>query len=190
MTEETQIHPSAIVDEGAKIGPGTKIWHWVHVSAGAVIGPDCTLGQNVYVGDRVVLGSNVKVQNNVSIYDNVTLEDDVFCGPSLVFTNVKNPRSHINRQDEFQDTVVRKGATLGANATIRCGVELGEYAFIGAGSVVLGDVPSYALMVGNPARQIGWICACGVRLQEHTSMTCEACGAGYLLKYDRVEAVS
>ncbi len=158
------IHPSAIVDEGARIGAGTRIWHWVHVCAGARIGSGCSLGQNVFVGNRVAIGDRVKIQNNVSVYDNVTLEDDVFCGPSMVFTNVYNPRSAVERKSEYRDTVVRRGATLGANCTIVCGVTIGEYAFIGAGAVVNRDVPAYALMVGVPARQVGWMSRHGEQL--------------------------
>jgi UDP-2-acetamido-3-amino-2,3-dideoxy-glucuronate N-acetyltransferase len=161
---ETKIHATAIVDSGAEIGAGCRIWHWVHVSTGAVIGDQCSLGQNVYVGSRVRIGSNVKIQNNVSVYDNVTLEDDVFCGPSMVFTNVYNPRSAVTRKDEYRETVVKKGATLGANCTIVCGVTIGEYAFIGAGTVVNRDVSAFALMVGVPARQIGWMSRFGQRL--------------------------
>jgi UDP-2-acetamido-3-amino-2,3-dideoxy-glucuronate N-acetyltransferase len=152
------------VDEGALIGDGTRIWHWVHVSGKAVIGAGCSLGQNVYVGNRVRIGDNVKIQNNVSVYDNVTLENDVFCGPSMVFTNVYNPRSTVSRKDEYRDTVVRRGATLGANCTVVCGVKIGEYAFVGAGSVVRKDVPAFALVVGVPARQIGWMSRFGERL--------------------------
>jgi UDP-2-acetamido-3-amino-2,3-dideoxy-glucuronate N-acetyltransferase len=159
-----QVHPTAIVDEGATIGDGTRIWHWVHVSARAVIGAGCSLGQNVYVGNRVRIGNNVKIQNNVSVYDNVTLEDDVFCGPSMVFTNVYNPRAAVSRKDEYRDTVVRRGATLGANCTIVCGVVIGEHAFVGAGCVVNRDVPAFALMVGVPGRQIGWMSRHGERL--------------------------
>lgn len=158
------VHPTAIVDEGARIGDGTRIWHWVHVSGGARIGARCSLGQNVYVGNRVVIGDNVKIQNNVSVYDNVTLEDDVFCGPSMVFTNVYNPRSAVTRKDEYRDTLVRRGATLGANCTIVCGVEIGEHAFVGAGSVVNRDVPAFALVVGVPARRVGWMSRFGERL--------------------------
>lgn len=158
------VHESAIVDEGASIDIGTKIWHFVHVSPGAKIGRNCSLGQNVFVGNKVVIGNNVKIQNNVSIYDNVYLEDDVFCGPSMVFTNVYNPRSAVSRKDEYRDTRVKKGATLGANCTIVCGNTVGQYAFIGAGSVVTRDVPDYALMVGVPARQIGWMSRHGERL--------------------------
>lgn len=159
-----RIHPTAIVDDGAVIGDGTAIWHWVHVSGGARIGARCSLGQNVYVGNRVVIGDNVKIQNNVSVYDNVTLEDDVFCGPSMVFTNVYNPRSAVSRKDEYRDTLVRRGATLGANCTIVCGATIGEYAFVGAGAVINRDVPPYALMVGVPARQVGWMSRHGNRL--------------------------
>ena len=157
-------HESAIVDEGATIGEGTKIWHFSHVCAGAVIGEGCSLGQNVFVGNRVVIGNNCKIQNNVSVYDNVTLEDDVFCGPSMVFTNVYNPRSAVSRKSEYWDTLVRQGATLGANCTVVCGVTIGRYAFIGAGAVVNKDVPDYALMVGVPARQIGWMSEYGEQL--------------------------
>lgn len=158
------IHPTAIVDDGAVIGDGTRIWHWVHISGGARIGERCSFGQNVFVGNRVVIGNNCKVQNNVSIYDNVTLEDDVFCGPSMVFTNVYNPRSAVTRKDEYRDTLVCRGATLGANCTIVCGATIGAYAFVGAGAVVNGDVKPYALMVGVPARQIGWMSEHGERL--------------------------
>ncbi|MBS0612724.1 MAG: acyltransferase [Steroidobacteraceae bacterium] len=159
-----KIHATAIVDPGAAVGEGTRVWHWVHVSGGAVIGRDCSLGQNVYVGNKVRIGDNVKIQNNVSVYDNVTLEDDVFCGPSMVFTNVYNPRSAVSRKDEYRDTLVKSGATLGANCTIVCGVVIGRHAFIGAGSVVNRDVPDFALMVGVPARQIGWMSRYGERL--------------------------
>jgi UDP-2-acetamido-3-amino-2,3-dideoxy-glucuronate N-acetyltransferase len=157
-------HESAIVDAGAEIGNGTRIWHWVHISAGAKIGKGCSFGQNVFVGNRVTIGNNVKVQNNVSIYDNVYLEDDVFCGPSMVFTNVYNPRSAVTRKDEYRDTIVRKGATIGANATIVCGVTIGEYAFIGAGAVINKDVKAFALMAGVPAKQIGWMSRFGERI--------------------------
>ena len=165
-TAPTTIHPSALVDEGAQIGEGTKVWHWTHVSSGAVLGERCSLGQNVYVGNRVVLGNNVRVQNNVSIYDNVTLEDDVFCGPSMVFTNVLNPRAHVSRKHEYRNTLVRKGASIGANATVVCGTTIGRYAFIGAGAVVSRHVPDHALMVGVPARQIGWMSEYGEQLEQ------------------------
>jgi UDP-2-acetamido-3-amino-2,3-dideoxy-glucuronate N-acetyltransferase len=180
-----QVHPTAIVDEGASIGDGTRIWHWVHVSGKAVIGSGCSLGQNVYVGNRVRIGNNVKIQNNVSVYDNVTLEDDVFCGPSMVFTNVYNPRSAVSRKDEYRDTLVKRGATLGANCTIVCGVVIGEYAFIGAGTVINRDVPAFALMVGVPGRQIGWMSRYGERLQLPVSgkgeATCPHTGDRYVL---------
>lgn len=185
MTGPT-IHATAIVDPGATIGDGTRVWHWVHVSAGAIIGRDCSLGQNVFVGNRVRIGSNVKIQNNVSIYDNVTLEDDVFCGPSMVFTNVYNPRSAISRKDEYRDTVVRRGATLGANCTIVCGVEIGEHAFVGAGAVVNRDVPAYALMLGVPARQAGWMSRYGERLplpvKGDSEAVCPHTGDRYVLR--------
>lgn len=174
------IHPSAIVDAGAQLGKGTRVWHWVHVCAGAKIGSGCSLGQNVFVANDVVVGNNVKVQNNVSIYDAVTLEDDVFCGPSMVFTNVVNPRSAVSRKDEYRRTRVRKGATIGANATIVCGHDIGEYAFIGAGAVVTADVPSYGLMIGVPARLAGWMCRCGVRLPAvGERVECPGCGEVY-----------
>jgi UDP-2-acetamido-3-amino-2,3-dideoxy-glucuronate N-acetyltransferase len=175
------IHPTAIVDDGATIGEDTRVWHWVHVCGGARIGRGCSLGQNVFVGNQVVIGDNVKIQNNVSVYDDVTLEDDVFCGPSMVFTNVVNPRSHVPRKDEYRPTVVRRGATLGANATVVCGHEIGEYAFVGAGAVVTRDVAPHALVVGTPARRIGWMCHCGVRLPEALDdhpVRCE-CGRTY-----------
>lgn len=159
-----QIHPSAIVDQGAQIGDGSRIWHFSHVSAGARIGKSVSLGQNVFVGSKVVIGDHCKIQNNVSIYDNVTLEDGVFCGPSMVFTNVINPRALIERKSEYKDTLVRRGATLGANSTIVCGVSIGEYAFIGAGALVNNDVKPYALMVGVPAKQIGWMSQYGERI--------------------------
>ncbi len=158
------IHPSAIVDAGATLGDGTKVWHFAHVCAGARIGAGCSLGQGVYVGNDVVIGDNVKIQNNVSVYDAVTLEDDVFCGPSMVFTNVYNPRSAVSRKDEYRKTRVRQGATLGANCTIVCGTTIGRYAFVGAGAVVNRDVPDFALMLGVPARQAGWMSRHGERL--------------------------
>lgn len=157
-------HPSAIVDEGAEIGEGSRVWHFTHVCGGARIGAGVSLGQNVFVGNKVVIGDRCKIQNNVSVYDNVTLEEGVFCGPSMVFTNVHNPRSLIERKDQFRDTLVRRGATLGANATIVCGVTVGAYAFVGAGAVITRDVPDFALMVGVPARQIGWMSAYGEQL--------------------------
>ncbi|MBU2551739.1 MAG: Gfo/Idh/MocA family oxidoreductase [Proteobacteria bacterium] len=171
------VHPSAVVDPGATIGPGTKIWHFSHIMAGVRLGARCNLGQNVVVGPEVVIGDGCKIQNNVSVYQGVTLEEDVFCGPSMVFTNVFNPRAHISRKHEFRPTRVGRGATIGANATIICGHTLGRYCFIGAGAVVTRDVPDQALMVGNPARQVGWACICGERLYE--DLTCPACGAIY-----------
>ena len=160
----TSIHPSAIVDDGAVLGADCRVWHFVHISAGARIGARCSFGQNVYVGNDVHIGDNVKIQNNVSVYDAVTLEDDVFCGPSMVFTNVYNPRSSVTRKDEYRRTLVRRGATLGANSTLVCGSTVGHHAFVGAGAVVNRDVPDFALMVGVPARQIGWMSRHGERL--------------------------
>ena len=161
---KVNIHPTALVDEGATIGAESRVWHWVHISSGAVIGEACSFGQNVFVGNHVHIGNNVKIQNNVSVYDNVTLEDDVFCGPSMVFTNVYNPRSAVSRKDEYRSTVVEQGATLGANSTIVCGIRIGHHAFIGAGSLVNRDVKPFSLMVGVPARQIGWMSAYGDRV--------------------------
>ncbi|MDM8006723.1 MAG: acyltransferase [Phycisphaerae bacterium] len=176
------VHESSYVDEGAVVGEGTRVWHFSHIMEGCRIGRSCSFGQNVLVSSKVNIGDNVKVQNNVSIYDNVTLEDDVFCGPSMVFTNVVNPRSHVSRKDEYKATLVKRGATIGANATIVCGHTIGEYAFIGAGAVVTGDVPAYALVYGNPARQHGWMCQCGVRLDSGTDrFCCPACGDPYEL---------
>ena len=158
------IHPSAIVDDGATIGKSSCVWHFSHVCAGAKIGEKCSLGQNVFVGNDVVIGNNVKIQNNVSVYDAVTIEDDVFCGPSMVFTNVYNPRSTFTRKDEYRKTLIKRGATMGANSTIVCGITVGQYAFIGAGAVINKDVPDFALMVGVPAKQIGWMSRFGERL--------------------------
>jgi UDP-2-acetamido-3-amino-2,3-dideoxy-glucuronate N-acetyltransferase len=169
-------HASAVVDPGAEIGEGTKIWHFCHVSAAARIGRDCVLGQNVYVG-TVRIGDRVKIQNNVSVYDGVELADGVFCGPSAVFTNVINPRAEVERKKEFRKTLVQRGATIGANATILCGVTIGEYGFVAAGAVVTHDVPPYGLVKGTPARRTGWMCACGVRLSE--KLICPACGHAY-----------
>ncbi len=184
------IHESAIVDVGASIGENTCIWHWVHVCSGAVIGAGCSLGQNVFIGNKVKIGNNVKIQNNVSVYDNVTLEDDVFCGPSMVFTNVYNPRSAVSRKDEYRDTIVKKGATIGANATIVCGVTVGQFAFIGAGSVINRNVPDYALMVGVPAKQIGWMSEHGERLDlpltGHSEIACKHTGTKYKLDDGRL----
>ncbi|NWA67442.1 UDP-2-acetamido-3-amino-2,3-dideoxy-D-glucuronate N-acetyltransferase [Pseudomonas reactans] len=180
-----QIHPSAIVDDGAQIGDDSRVWHFVHVCSGARIGKCVSLGQNVFVGNKVVIGDNCKIQNNVSVYDNVTLEEGVFCGPSMVFTNVYNPRSLIERKSEYRDTLVRKGATLGANCTIVCGVTIGEYAFVGAGAVINKPVPAYALMVGVPARQIGWMSEFGEQLdlplEGDGVAICEHSGARYIL---------
>lgn len=180
-----QVHPSAIVDEGAQIGDGSRVWHFVHVCSGARIGKGVSLGQNVFVGNKVVIGDNCKVQNNVSVYDNVTLEEGVFCGPSMVFTNVYNPRSLVERKNEYRDTLVKKGATLGANCTIVCGVTISEFAFIGAGAVITSDVPAYALMVGVPARQIGWMSEFGERLELPVEgdglVRCEHSGDHYIL---------
>src|SRR5215831_19986380 len=174
------VHSSSFVDEGAVIGAGTKIWHFSHILPGAVIGEHCNLGQNVVVMGGTRIGNNVKIQNNVSIYEGVEPEDDVFCGPSCVFTNVINPRSHVSRKHEYQRTLVRRGSTIGANATIVCGVTLGEYAFIGAGAVVTTDVPAYGLMVGVPARRVGWMCQCGERLHPAAGRAaCGVCGATY-----------
>ena len=179
------VHPSAIVDPGAQLGAGTRVWHFVHVCAGARIGERCSLGQNVFVGNRVTIGNNVKIQNNVSVYDNVTLEDDVFCGPSMVFTNVYNPRSAVTRKDEYRDTVVRRGATLGANCTVVCGITVGEHAFVAAGAVVNRDVKPFALVAGVPARQIGWMSAFGERvplpLSGSGEHTCRHTGDRYRL---------
>ena len=158
------IHSSAIIDQGARLGEGTRVWHFTHVCGGARIGENCSLGQNVFIGNDVLIGNNVKIQNNVSVYDAVTIEDDVFCGPSMVFTNVYNPRSAVMRKDEYRKTLVKRGATLGANSTIVCGTTVGEYAFIGAGAVINKDVPNFALMVGVPATQIGWMSRFGERL--------------------------
>jgi UDP-2-acetamido-3-amino-2,3-dideoxy-glucuronate N-acetyltransferase len=181
-----QVHPSAFVDEGAQIGDGSRVWHFVHVCAGARIGKGCSLGQNVFVGNKVVIGDDVKIQNNVSVYDNVTLGDGVFCGPSMVFTNVYNPRSLIERKAEFRNTLVGKGATLGANCTIVCGVTIGEFAFVGAGAVVNKDVPAYALVVGVPGKQIGWMSEYGEQLplpiEGEGSALCEHTGARYVLQ--------
>jgi UDP-2-acetamido-3-amino-2,3-dideoxy-glucuronate N-acetyltransferase len=177
-------HESAIVDAGARIGAGTRLWHFSHVCGGALIGERCSLGQNVFVANRVVIGDNVKIQNNVSVYDEVTLESDVFCGPSMVFTNVINPRSHVPRKDEYLRTLVRRGATLGANCTVLCGHTVGEYAFVAAGAVVTRDVPPYALVAGTPARRIGWMCACGERLPQSSPAECASCGACYHISDD------
>lgn len=180
-------HESSYIDEPCQIGNGTKIWHFCHIMPGSKIGDNCNIGQNVVVSSGVILGNNVKVQNNVSIYTGVICEDDVFLGPSMVFTNVINPRSHISRKDEYKTTLVQKGASIGANATIVCGNTIGKYALIGAGSVVTKDVKDYALMVGNPARQIGWICQCGERIHfDNGESRCKHCNTEYILENDTV----
>ena len=185
MTTTTSIHPSAIIDPGAQIGEGSRVWHFVHVCAGARIGAGVSLGQNVFVGNKVLIGDRCKIQNNVSVYDNVTLEEGVFCGPSMVFTNVHNPRALIERKSEYRDTLVRRGATLGANCTIVCGVTIGAFALVAAGAVVTKDVPAYALMAGVPARQIGWYSEYGealdLPLRGNASTVCPHTGQRYEL---------
>lgn len=187
-------HESAIVDEGAQIGAGSRVWHFAHVCGGARIGAGVSLGQNVFVGNKVAIGDRCKIQNNVSVYDNVTLEEGVFCGPSMVFTNVYNPRSLIERKDEYRDTLVKRGATLGANCTVVCGVTIGEFAFVGAGAVVNKDVPAYALVVGVPARQIGWMSEFGEQLdlpvRGEGQATCPHSGKQYILQDNRLEPVA
>ena len=178
------IHPTAIVDEGAQIGEHSRVWHWTHVCAAAKVGDHCSLGQNVFVGNDVIIGNNVKIQNNVSIYDAVRIEDDVFCGPSMVFTNVYNPRAAIVRKNEYRPTTVRRGATLGANCTIVCGVTIGEYAFVGAGAVITHDVKPYALMLGVPAKHAGWMCQCALRLEGAGQTQCP-CGATYTIDEEK-----
>lgn len=186
-------HESAIIDDDAVIGEGSRVWHFVHVCGGARIGARVSLGQNVFVGNRVAIGDDCKIQNNVSVYDNVTLEDGVFCGPSMVFTNVHNPRSFVERKDEYRDTLVRRGASLGANSTIVCGVTIGEYAFVGAGAVITRDVKDYALMAGVPARQIGWMSRYGERLelplQGNGEATCPHSGELYVLTDGKLECL-
>ncbi|WKW12542.1 DapH/DapD/GlmU-related protein [Pseudogemmatithrix spongiicola] len=177
---EPFVHESSYVDAGAKIGAGTKVWHFCHIMPRAVIGRDCNIGQNVVVMNGVRVGDRVKIQNNVSLYEGVVLEDDVFCGPSMVFTNVINPRSHVSRKDEYRPTLVKRGASIGANATVVCGATLGEYCFVGAGAVVTKDVPAYALVTGVPARRTGWVCACGAVLRgDGPGYHCTECGAAY-----------
>lgn len=182
-------HGTSCIDEGAQIGSGTKIWHFCHVMSGATIGEHCNIGQNVFIASDVQIGNNVKIQNNVSLYTGVVVEDDVFLGPSMVFTNVINPRSHVNRKDEYKTTVVQKGASIGANATILCGITLGRYCFVGAGAVVTRNIPDHALVYGNPARFKGWMCKCGIELSfgmngDQPVATCEICGQ----KYEKVGA--
>lgn len=177
------VHESSYADEGCVIGPGTKVWHFSHVMAGARIGERCNIGQNVVISPQVTIGNNVKIQNNVSVYTGVVLEDDVFCGPSMVFTNVVNPRSHVSRKDEYRQTLVKRGASLGANCTVVCGNTIGAYAFVGAGAVITKDIPDYAMVVGNPGRISGWVCECGVKLATGptapAAATCAACGKKY-----------
>ena len=181
-TQDFFVHPTATIDQPCQIGPGTKVWHYTHVMKGAVIGDSCTIGQGVFVASNARLGNNVKVQNNVSVYEGVVCEDDVFLGPSMVFTNVCNPRAQISRRAQYQKTLVKRGATVGANATLLCGITVGEYAFIGAGAVVTREVPANALVLGNPARQTGWACKCGVKLggsDGDPALQCAECGARY-----------
>lgn len=186
--DRTFVHESSFVDEGVSIGEGTRVWHFCHLLRNTVVGRDCTLGQNVTAGPNVTIGDNVKVQNNVSIYEGVVLEDDVFCGPSAVFTNVMTPRAHVARKSEFLPTLVRRGASLGANCTILCGITIGEYAMIGAGAVVTRDVEPHALLTGNPARRRGWVCACGEKLAfAADSASCLRCGSRYALRNGRCE---
>lgn len=185
------VHESSYVDEPCSIGPGTKIWHFSHVMKDSRIGARCNIGQNVVISPGVTIGDNVKIQNNVSVYTGVILEDDVFCGPSMVFTNVINPRSHVARKDEYKTTLVRKGASLGANCTVVCGTTIGNHAFVGAGSVVTRDIPDYALVYGNPARVRGWMCACGIALEfQQGRARCAACGSSYAQEGHEVKAVA
>ena len=188
MSTDYSAHSTAVIDQGCQIGTGTKIWHFSHVLKNSRVGKNCNIGQNVVIGPNVTIGDGCKIQNNISVYDGVTLEDDVFCGPSMVFTNVVNPRAAVSRKDEFGETIVRTGASIGANATIVCGTEIGRYAFIGAGAVVTKDVPDHALMVGNPARRVGAMCICGERLPDGDwkTATCDACDRSYEQSNDAV----
>lgn len=191
---EYQKHETAIIDEGAQIGSGSRIWHWTHICKGAKIGSEVSLGQNVFVGNKVIIGDHCKIQNNVSIYDNVSLEEGVFCGPNMVFTNVYNPRSFIERKNEYKNTLIKKGASLGANCTIICGIEIGEFAFVGAGAVVNKNVPPYALVIGVPARQIGWMSEYGEKLDlplsGNAQTICKHSGKKYQLKNSEVSMIS
>ncbi len=191
---EYQKHETAIIDSGAQIGSGSRIWHWTHICKGAKIGSEVSLGQNVFVGNKVIIGDHCKIQNNVSIYDNVSLEEGVFCGPSMVFTNVYNPRSFIERKNEYKNTLIKKGASLGANCTIICGIEIGEFAFVGAGAVVNKNVPPYALVIGVPARQIGWMSEYGEKLDlplsGNAQTICKHSGKKYQLKNSEISMIS
>lgn len=195
MERKYFVHESSYVDDPSEIGDDTKIWHFSHVMAGSKIGGRCNIGQNVVISPQVIIGDNVKIQNNVSVYTGVELEDDVFCGPSMVFTNVTNPRSHVSRKDEYRRTLVKRGASIGANATIVCGNTIGRYAFIGAGAVVTRDVPDHAMVVGNPGRIVGWMCQCGIKLdmsrdpQKVELSTCAACGTSYSKDDGAVSAI-
>jgi UDP-2-acetamido-3-amino-2,3-dideoxy-glucuronate N-acetyltransferase len=190
MGKEVFVHPTAVVDDPAAIGEGTQIWHFSHIMSGVTIGENCVIGQNAFVGSGARVGNNVKIQNNISVYAGVILEDDVFCGPSMVFTNVFNPRSFISRKKEFRKTLVRKGATIGANATIVCGYTIGQYAFVGAGSVVTSDLPDYALVYGNPGKVHGWVCQCAeVITFRSEKATCKACGKKYKKGRDGVKMI-
>ncbi len=194
MTHSSPIHPTTIIDPGAHIGPNTRIWHWTHICAGAQIGPNCSIGQNVFIANRVIIGSNCKIQNNVSVYDDITLEDDVFCGPSMVFTNVYNPRAAIPRKQEYRPTLVRKGATLGANCTIICGITIGAHAFVAAGAVVNKNVPDFALMTGVPARHTGWMSRYGEQiplpLKGQGEYTCPHLGDIYRLENNHLQRIA